>query len=424
MLARPADKLRGMSQHSDSVFLGRQPILDRKQELFAYELLFRDSAENAAAVSDNLAATASVISHTFGELGVEQALGPYKGFINCDAALLLSDLPELLPPDKIVLEVLETVEITPEIIARCTELKRHGFMIAIDDFTHEVERWRPLLLLTDIVKIDLQQLDRHQLLETTNALKHYPLRLLAEKVDSREMADVCRNLGYDYFQGYYFAKPVILGGNKLGQSQAALMRLLALVLQDAETSHLENALKQQPGLAFNLLRLTNSVSTGVRMKITSLRHAITVLGRRQLQRWLQLVIYTNPDSKEFPSPLMHLAATRGRLIELLAGRIRPNDKDFEGHAFLSGIMSLMPALLGTSMENVLQGLPLDNNVVEALLNRSGKLGALLSLAESLEGHDNESSRRLAQELGLNASIVNSSLAQALAWASNIGVEMQ
>jgi EAL and modified HD-GYP domain-containing signal transduction protein len=413
-----------MNPHGDSVFLGRQPILDRRQELFAYELLFRNNSENAANVSDDLAATASVISHAFGEIGVEQALGPYKGFINCDAALLLSDLPELLPPDKIVLEVLETVELTPEIIERCADLKRHGFMLAIDDFTHEVERWRPLLLLTDIVKIDLQQLDRHQLLDTTNTLKAYPLRLLAEKVDSREMADVCRNLGYDYFQGYYFARPAILGGQKLGQSQAALMRLLALVLQDAETSQLENALKQQPGLAFNLLRLTNSVATGVRMKITSLRHAITVLGRRQLQRWLQLVIYTNPDGKEFPSPLMHLAATRGRMIELLASRMRPGDREFEGHAFLTGIMSLMPALLGVPMENVLQGLPLEHSVVEALTSRSGELGALLSLAESLEQHDNETTRQLAQRLGLSAGVVNANLTQALAWASNIGVELE
>jgi EAL and modified HD-GYP domain-containing signal transduction protein len=413
-----------MTQQSDTLFIGRQPILDRKQELFAYELLFRNSEENAANVGSDMAATASVISHAFGELGIEQALGPYKGFINCDAELLLSDLPELLPPEKIVLEVLETVEVTPQIIERCADLKRHGFMLAIDDFTHEVARWQPLLLLTDIVKVDLHQLDRHQLLDVTNTLKGFPLRLLAEKVDSREMADVCRNLGYDYFQGYYFAKPAMLSGNKLGQSQSALMRLLALVLQDAETTHLENALKQQPGLAFNLLRLTNSVSTGVRMKVTSLRHAITVLGRRQLQRWLQLVIYTNPDSKEFPSPLMHLAATRGRLIELLAARIHPNDRDFEGHAFLTGIMSLMPALLGTPMENVLQGLPLENSVVEALTNRSGDLGALLSLAESLELHDSEDSLMLAQRLGLSASIVNSNLAQALAWASNIGVELE
>ncbi|HWU85621.1 MAG TPA: HDOD domain-containing protein, partial [Rhodocyclaceae bacterium] len=245
-----------------------------------------------------------------------------------------------------------------------------------------------------------------------------------EKVDSRDMAELCANLGYDYFQGYYFARPSVLGGQKLGQSQAALLQLLALVLQDAETTQLENALKQQPGLAFNLLRLTNSVATGVRMKITSLRHAITVLGRRQLQRWLQLVIYTNPNSKEFPSPLMHLAATRGRLMELLGARLHPEDRDFEGHAFLTGIMSLMPALLGIPMDSVLQGLPLDNRVTEALTARSGELGALLSLTESLEQHDGEASVTLAQRLSLNAGLVNGCLAQAMAWAGNIGVEMK
>lgn len=413
-----------MTSEYDAVFIGRQPILDRKQELFAYELLFRTSNENSATVHDDLAATASVISHAFGELGIEQALGPYRGFINCDASLLLSDLPELLPASKIVLEVLETVEVTPEIISRCAELKRGGFMLALDDFSDEMQRWEPLLPLADIVKVDLQQLDRDGLLATTQALKHFPVKLLAEKVDSREQALLCQNLGYDLFQGYYFARPSILSGQKLGQSQAALMNLMALVLRDAETTELENALKQQPGLAFNLLRLTNSVSTGVRMKVTSLRHAITVLGRRQLQRWLQLVIYTNPDNNNFPSPLMHLAATRGRLIELLAGRIRSGDRDFEGHAFLTGIMSLMPSLMNVPMETVLQGLSLEAVIIDALTVRSGDLGALLSLAEALENGDSEACRLLTHHLSLSAGVVNNNLAQALAWASNIGVEIQ
>jgi c-di-GMP-related signal transduction protein len=412
-----------MSTPDETLFIGRQPILDRKQELFAYELLFRNSQENLATVDNDLSATASVISHAFGELGVEQALGPYRGFINCDASLLLSDLPELLPPEKVVLEILETIEVTPQIVARCGELKKFGFTLALDDFSGELERWRPLLGLADIVKVDLKLLDRQDLLATTHALQQWPLKLLAEKVDNRELADVCHALGYDYFQGYYFARPVMLSGQKLGQSQSALMQLMALVLQDAETTQLESALKQQPGLAFNLLRLTNSVATGVRMKITSLRHAITVLGRLQLQRWLQLVIYTNPNSSTFPSPLMHLAATRGRLLELLSKRIRPDDRDFEGHAFLTGIMSLMPTLLGQPMENVLQGLPLDNAIAEALLSRRGDLGALLSLAESLEQGDVSSSRQLTQRLALSPAVVNSCQAHALAWANNIGVAM-
>lgn len=411
-----------MSADHNAVFIGRQPILDRKQELFAYELLFRNSSENSATVHDDLAATASVISHAFGEIGVEQALGPYKGFINCDASLLLSDLTELLPTGKIVLEVLETVDVTAEIVERCAELKRNGFLLALDDFTDDMTRWEPLLPLADIVKVDLLQLDQAALHATTKALKQFPIKLLAEKVDSREQAELCLALGYDLFQGYYFARPTVLTGQKLGQSQAALMQLMAMVLRDAETSELEHALKHQPGLAFNLLRLTNSVSTGVRMKVTSLRHAITVLGRRQLQRWLQLVIYTNPDNNNFPSPLMHLAATRGRMMELLAGRIKQGDREFEGFAFLTGIMSLMPSLMNVTMETVLQGLPLEASVVDALTAHSGDLGTLLSLAESLENSDSETCQSLTHQLGLSAATVNSTLAQALAWASNIGVE--
>ncbi|HTH95700.1 MAG TPA: EAL domain-containing protein [Rhodocyclaceae bacterium] len=411
-----------LTPDGDSLFVGRQPILDHKQGLVAYELLFRDSHENAANVNDALSATATVITNAFGELGIEQVLGPYKGFINCDAAMLLSDLPELLPADRIVLEVLENVEATPEIIERCTELKARGFTIAVDDFTYELDRWQRLLPLTDIVKVDLLQLSSEQLTETTHLLRQYPLKLLAEKVDTGEAADTCRNLGYNFFQGYYFARPSMLTGQKLGQSQAALLKLMAMVLQDVETRELENAIKQQPGLAFNLLRLTNSVAMGLRLNVTSLRHAITILGRRQLQRWLQLAIYSNPNSSSFPSPLMHLAATRGRLIELLAASTRPNDHTFQDHGFLTGIMSLMPSLLGVPMQQVLKGLSLDTGVIDALTEHNGELGLLLSLAESLEQDNIVVTRLLAQRLGLSPGVVNNQLAHALAWVGSLSTE--
>ncbi|CAG0960699.1 partial Cyclic di-GMP phosphodiesterase CdgJ, partial [Rhodocyclaceae bacterium] len=271
-----------MAGASEEIFIGRQPILDREHKMFAYELLFRSgSKQNSANVQDDLAATASVINHAFAELGVEQALGPYKGFINCDENLLLSDILEVLPTDKIVLEVLETVEVTPQIVERCRELKTRGFTIALDDFVSYEDKFKPLLDLIEIVKVDLMPLDSAGLARTTEALKKWPtLKLLAEKVDSREQAQYCHDLGYGLFQGYYFAKPVIIAGRKLGHSQLALIRLLGLVLEDAESNELEGVFKHEPGLAMNLMRLTNSVATGVRTKVTSLRHAITILGRR------------------------------------------------------------------------------------------------------------------------------------------------
>ncbi|MDD5250440.1 MAG: EAL domain-containing protein [Rhodocyclaceae bacterium] len=409
----------------EEIFIGRQPILDRGQQLVAYELLFRSgSKQNSANVQDDLAATASVINHAFAELGVEQALGPYKGFINCDESLLVSDILEVLPTDKIVLEVLETVEVTPQIVERCTELKARGFTIALDDFANYEDKFRPLLDLIEVVKVDLMLLDAAGLARTTRALKRWPtLKLLAEKVDSREQATHCLNLGYDLFQGYYFAKPVIIAGKKLGHSQLSLVRLLGLVLEDAETVALEGVFKHEPGLAMNLMRLTNSVATGVRIKVTSLRHAITVLGRRQLQRWLQLLLYTNPQGGNVASPLLQLAATRGRLMELLAAKLHPGRHDFEDHAFMTGIMSLMPTLIGAPLEEILRGINIAADVRDALEQSAGELGTLLQLSHALETGDGQACHDLCMQLpGVDHLTVNICLTQALAWASNIGKE--
>jgi len=415
-----------MSDSSNEVFIGRQPILDRSRQLVAYELLFRSSHQrNSAEVYDDLAATASVIMHAFADLGIEAALGPYKGFINCDEALLLSDLLEALPPDKIVIEVLETVEATPAIVERCTELKARGFTIALDDFVKVEAKYKPLLDLVEIVKVDVLAVAMADLSAVTKGLQKWPLTLLAEKVDSQRQASICHDLGYALFQGYYFAKPVIVAGKKLSRSQLALVRLLGLVLEDAETPELEKVLKQEPGLTMNLIRLTNSAAAGARAKVTSLRHAVTLLGRRQLQRWLQLLMFSDPPGGSGASPLMQLAATRGKLMELLAGKVKPGDHQAADQAFMSGIMSLMPTLMSVPMEEILCSINLGNDVREALESRCGSLGAMLKLTEALEGDEGQACHDLTAQLaGLNADAVNACLSQALAWASNIGRENQ
>ncbi len=416
-----------LSDSSNEIFIGRQPILDRSQQLVAYELLFRRSHQrNSARVYDDLAATASVIMHAFADLGIEAALGPYKGFINCDEALLLSDLLEALPPDKIVIEVLETVDATPAIIERCSELKARGFTIALDDFIKVEAKFKPLLDLVEIVKVDALALAESDFSTVTKSLQKWPLKLLAEKVDSRKQALICHDLGYSLFQGYYFAKPSIVAGKKLGRSKLALVRLLGLVLDDAETAELEKVLKQEPGLTMNLIRLTNSAAAGMRTKVTSLRHAVTLLGRRQLQRWLQLLMYSDPDGSGNASPLMQLAATRGKLMELLAAKIKPGDQQSGDKAFMSGIMSLMPALMSVPMEEILSSLNLGNDVHEALASRCGSLGTMLKLTEALEGDEaGQTCHDLTAEfVGLDADAVNACLAEALTWASNIGRENQ
>jgi EAL and modified HD-GYP domain-containing signal transduction protein len=413
---------------SSDVFLGRQPILDRNQQLLAYELLFRSSSGvNAAnvAISDGVQATATVIANAFSELSVGDALGPYKGFINVDEDFLLSDTIELLPKDNVVLEILETVEITPAIIERCQALRAMGFTLALDDVIEINDEISALLDLVEIVKIDLPPLTDEEIEALVKELKHHRgIKLLAEKIDNREQMERCLDLGFDLFQGYYFAKPTIIAGKKLNPSELTVMKLLGLLLEDAETHDLEKAFKHEPGLTINLLRLTNSVAMGLSTRVTSLSHAIAVLGRRQLQRWLQLLMFSTKGGSHAVSPLLQLAATRGRLMELFADKLRPHNKEFADHAFMTGIMSLMPALLGLPIIEVVASLGLANEIKLALTeNYAGHLGQMLKLVEDLERNDVEASRQdIAQLPALNPQTVNACLSQALAWANNIGRE--
>ena len=408
---------------ADQLFLGRQPILDRDQQLFAYELLFRNGSRNFAEVTDGVQATATVIANAFTELGVEAALGNHRGFINVDEQFLFSDMLELLPRHAVVLEILETVPPTPAVIERCIALKAAGFTLALDDVIQLEPEFAELLALVEIVKVDIQPLSRVQLMQLTMKLKPMGKQLLAEKVDSREQMEQCLKLGFTLFQGYYFAKPTIISGKKLDHSQLSLMKLMGLLLGDAATAELEAALKPEPGLTINLLRMTNSVGAGCSEKITSLGHAITVLGRRQLQRWLQLLVFASGNQNATSNPLLLLAATRGRLMELLAAELRPGDNAFADQAFMAGIMSLMPALVGLPIADIVAPLGLTADVRDALCAGSGPLGALLRLAESSETGDIARLTTALDELpGLSPKALNRSQTQALQWTNSIGQE--
>jgi EAL and modified HD-GYP domain-containing signal transduction protein len=408
---------------ADQLFLGRQPILDRNQQLFAYELLFRNGSHNFADVTDGVQATATVIANAFSELGIEAALGAHRGFINVDEQFLFSDLLELLPRHAVVLEILETVRPTPAVIARCRALKVAGFTLALDDVIQLEPEFAELLALVEIIKVDIQPLSRVQLMQLVMKLKPMGKALLAEKVDSREQMEQCLKLGFTLFQGYYFAKPTIISGKKLDHSQLSLMKLMGLLLGDAATAELEAALKPEPGLTINLLRMTNSLGAGSSEKITSLGHAITVLGRRQLQRWLQLLVFAAGSQNGASNPLLLLAATRGRLMELLAGELKAGDIGFSDQAFMAGIMSLMPALVGQPIAGMVATLGLTANVRDALCEGSGPLGALLRLAENSENGDIfRLTAALAELPGLSPKALNRAQTQALQWTNSIGQE--
>lgn len=365
-------------------FLARQPILNRDQNLFAYELLFRAAEAGPANVTDDVAATASVIAHA-SELGMENVIGASLAFINVDARVLMSDFIRFLPRQKVVLEILETVRVTEPLIARVKELVQEGYVFALDDVvadSHDVLR---LLPLVDIIKVDINEVSNEDLPRLSRHFRQAQKKLLAEKVETPEQFQICLDCGFDYFQGYYFAKPMVLSGRKPSPSQIVVMHLLGQIISDADGADIERIIMSDPPLGLMLLRLANNPATGLSQAIDTLGQALAVLGRRQLHRWLQILLYAQPARHAGgTSPLLVLATSRGKLLELIAEKIDPGNSHVADTAFTVGTMSLMDALLRLPMERILNQVPVAEEVKDALLSRSGLYGDMLRLVECIE----------------------------------------
>jgi len=420
-----ADATAAVSVPSDDFFLARQPILGRDQHLVAYELLFRAAGEDDdAKLTDGAAATAAVISHA-SQLGMEQVVGDRLAFVNVDEVVLMSDFVRFLPPHKVILEILETVKPTPTLLARVAELKRLGFKFAVDDVIEHSSELDQLVELIDIIKVDVKGVAPNALAQLVESLRSTGKRLLAEKVETIDEFKLCMELGFEYFQGYYFARPVILSGRKITPSEITILRLLELVNSNADSQAIESAVKRDALISLNLLRLVNSRAVpGPR--IESLSQALVQLGRRQLGRWLQILLYTAAGARvELTSPLLQLATTRGKLLELMTLRVRPGDTSSADRAFTVGIMSLAEALFSVKMADILAHVDIAHDVREALLERAGDFGTMLHIAELLEAA--EGGRKLAgalKKIGLTAAEVREIEMAAFDWVRELTNDVQ
>lgn len=365
-------------------FMARRPVVDRRQNLVAHELLFCGIAGDtgpSGAVDEQLA-SASVIADVY-QHGMGRVIGDLVGILYIDADALMSDVFQFLPSQKVILELAETTAATPEILDRLVELTHAGFRfaLAVREETDEVHK---LLPLVEGVRIDIADKDPAQLDSLCKVCKSHRKKLLAEGVETIEQFKTCFDLGFDFFRGYYFIKPQILEGKKLAPSQSAIIELMALLASDADTSVIEHSIKGDVSLGLNLLRLVNTPAISTH-RIDSLRQALMVLGRNQLQRWLQIMLYAEPGvDGASVMPLLAQASTRGRLIELLAQKLRPGNRSIADTGFTVGIMSLMDTLFSMRMEDILQQIPVVDEVSDALLYRQGYFGELLSLAEYTE----------------------------------------
>ena len=403
-------------------YLGRQPILGRDQALYGYELLFRNAPVGPASIESELSATAAVIAHA-AQLGLNRVLGGTTGFINVDAAVLNSDIFAFLPREKLVLEIDPAIETSAPLLDRIAELAGHGFRFALSDVGADTQQLDQLLPIMDYLKVNLRNTSADRLQEIAPLLRETGKHLIAEKVETREEFDACRELGFDYFQGFYFARPAIISGRKLSPGQVALLELMNLIEADADNVVIERTVKKDVPLALNLLRLVNTPAVGLGHKVESVSQAITIMGRRQLQRWLQIMLYAEPARRgESMPPLLTLATARGRLLELLAKRLRPGQRAVPEIAFTVGIMSLMDALFGMPMNEILQQMPVSDEVADALLHRSGFFGELLRLAESIEVMDDGDDQHVAPALAglaLSADELGELEMAAFEWSDNV-----
>lgn len=374
---------------SEAAFVGRQAIVDRDRKVVAYELLYRRGRDSVVADFDEQnAAAVRVIANTFASLGEETVLGGLLGFFNVTREVFLSDAIHALPKERVVIELLEHVEADREIEDRCRALREAGYSIALDDYVLDDPRAK-LLPFVDVVKVDLPTVGLRPLRRLARGLREAGKLTLAEKVETQAEFDACLRAGFDRFQGYFFSRPVVLEGTLLDPSQTTLLRLLQQLSVGADQAAIVESFKQDAKLGVNLIRIVNTAGRAGRQRIESIDDGVRHLGLDHLSRWVSVLLFAQGRGGGVRDPLLTLAAHRGRLMERVAedagsrGRLGVDRE----RAFLVGMLSLVDALLGRPLEEVVAELRLAPEIGAALLRREGELGRLLALAEAAERGD-------------------------------------
>lgn len=376
-------------------YLARQPIFDAKRQLHGYELLFRDGESNAFPNINADEATSKLITEHHLFTGVEKITGGHKAFINFSADTLIHHFPTSIDPNSMVIEVLETVPISTELLAACRELHRMGYQLALDD--HDFDpKWDIFLPYVSIIKVDVRQFNILQISKYIHRVKHHNITLLAEKVETQDEFEKLRTLGFALFQGYFFARPEMLKHKKLASSKLNLMLLIAESSQrELNFEKLSGICERDVGLSYKLLRFVNSASYGRGQSIGSLKHAMIYLGEAELKKFVALLALANL-SESGPNELLNMSMTRARFCDRLAAA--NGDPDNPPAAFLTGLFSLVDAMLEQPLPELLEELPLLDDIKAALLHQHGQLGIYLQFARAFEAGDWQQQEMLSQQL--------------------------
>lgn len=390
--------------------VGRQPILDRDQRAFGHELLYRSADGGGPAGVDGDRMTSRVVLDAFLEIGIERVVGDGLAFVNVTREFLLDDDPPPLPRERVVLEILEDAVIDEELIGAVRSWRERGFTIALDDFVYD-PRWEPLLPLASVIKIEVPALDEAGLAEHVRRLRRDGVRLLAEKVETRAEFEELRALGFDLFQGYFFARPEVVSGRRLPENRLATVQLLgALQRPDVDLAKIDALVSRDVALSYKLLRCINSAAFALPRRVESIHRAVVFLGLRALKRLVALAAMAGAEDK--PSELVRIALVRARMCERLCAALPGIDED---SGFTVGLFSTLESLMDAPLAEILDKLPLAEEVSAALLAGEGLLGEVLACVLAYERCDWDHARAA----GLDPAAIGRAYAEAVDWSYQI-----
>jgi EAL and modified HD-GYP domain-containing signal transduction protein len=401
----------------DKIFVARHPIFTADMQVWGYELLFRheENVENAV-ISDGDQATSQIIADGFG-LVSRNLQGGSRALINFPRNTLIGDAPYVLPPEQCVVEILETVRPEPEVLSACRELKRRGYTLALDDFEGE-PGLEPLCELADIIKVDILHKSPGQVRTIVEGASRYKALLLAEKVETYDVFKVCRNLGFKYFQGFFFNRPEVIPGRKFSASHMAklkLLRELASPLTDPD--RLTEIIQTDLSISYRLLKYINSAFFGLRVEVTSIPRAVAMLGSKNLRQWLRVVILSDMNTTDKAQELVRISVQRARFLQLLAKLdLTPFDQD---GMFLLGFFSLLDAILDMPMTAVLDEIPLQPGIKSALVDQDSPEAAWIGLLDELDRCNWTRLSARAGQMGLPMPLVGRLSAEATAWTNEV-----
>jgi c-di-GMP-related signal transduction protein len=393
-------------------YVARQPIFDRQEKVFGYELLFRDGLENTFSGDCDEASRATVDRSLL--MGLDVLCDGRRAFLNCTRDTLIKGLVTLLPSPSTVVEVLESVPPDPEVITACESLKEAGYLLALDDFVAGDAR-EPMAELADIIKVDLRLTTEQQQEELVQRYGPWRHRMLAEKIETHEDFLRARNQGFVYFQGYFFRRPEMLATRDMPASRLHYLRMLQEVARpEIDLAGLEKLIKAEASVCYRLLRYLNSAVFGFQSEIHSVRHALSILGEREVRRWVRLVAAVGAG-REKTSDLLLSALVRARFGELLQPLVPHGESDL----FLLGLVSLLDAMLEMPMPEILERVPLDHDTKAVLLGQPSLLRPVFQLMLGYESGEWGATVELNASLQLDSDEVALRYWQAQQWAREV-----